>query len=310
MVWQTRIGLCLLLCAVSSIVVGQEAKVGDGERAWRGSDLGATNAILISKYMFQTGSEAYFTSDRKEIEQLVHLFRNNRSAPHACGYHWLIWFRESPTEAVPVSHNEECESYEANNAEIKSTLKRYFDSIRNYPTSFISNVWVAASVQPEEAAKQLEDSEYHLFFLLGTLERLPHIRIRSRSISGIPQDRSDWESAKSKNVRDAEDRLRREIEELRKNYEIVHFTKLEVPYSSFGGGKIEDRAETKIYFRYGSGLESIENQLKETELLEKTSPSYYVVQLVSAEKYSPALKQRLTTKHQFILNVLPYPETQ
>jgi hypothetical protein len=167
--------LCFLLCASWNSALGQKPKAGgDGDQP--GSDLDATNAVLISKYMAQTGNEAYYTGDKTEIDKLVRLFRNNRSIPYACGYHWLIWFSRSPTEAVPISYNEECGTFEAHNKEIRSTLKRCFDAIRKKPKSFISNLRVTAAVPPEEVFKELEDSRHHVFFFNGLLERLPSIK--------------------------------------------------------------------------------------------------------------------------------------
>jgi hypothetical protein len=84
---------------------GQKATAGDSS-GQVDPDLSAAKAVLISKYMAQTGNEAFYSGGKTDIDKLSGLFRNNRMIPMACGYDWLIWFRLPPTEVIPVSYNE------------------------------------------------------------------------------------------------------------------------------------------------------------------------------------------------------------
>ena len=83
-------------------------------------DINNTDAILINKYMILSGEEALLITNADEINRLVRLFRNNRTVPHACAYHWNLWFRQSITKAVPFSHNEDCEIYLRQSKQVNS----------------------------------------------------------------------------------------------------------------------------------------------------------------------------------------------
>jgi hypothetical protein len=272
------------------------------------SRLKQTNAILIRKYMIQQGPEALLIQDRHGIEKLVNLLGNNRRVGHACGYHWLIWFRLSPTVAVPFSHNEDCEVYQNNSAQINSLLKRYSQLIKTKPSHFIHSLKIPASLAPEDAAQLLENNSQFVFCFSGTEQRLPHVRLQATSISKMPADRSQWEAVQTKNVASAERQLQNAIEGLRHRYEIESITKFDKRYSMSGDGRFEDRVETTVYFPYQTTLENIENLLNGVEILEKKVPTSYDLKLVSEERFSEKVKQRLTNAYPFLLDVLPFPE--
>lgn len=132
------IPLAVLLCVGAGNVVTQDLKLG----------LENTRIILISQYMIRTGNEALLITDAEKVKELVRLFKNNRTAGHACAYHWIIWFRQGTNSSIPFAHNEECEIYKHYDKEIHSVLNAYFSTIKQNPTHFIFNVKVPASMGP------------------------------------------------------------------------------------------------------------------------------------------------------------------
>jgi hypothetical protein len=265
-----------------------------------------TKIILISQYMQRTGNEALLITDADKVNELVKLFSNNRTAGHACGYHWLIWFRQSATSTIPFAHNEECEIYKEHDKRIHSLLDAYFSTIKQNPTHFIFNVKVPASLEPQEAARRLEDDRQKVFFFAGTEQRLPSLTVQATAVSDIPKARSQWTGAESRNRSAARAKLSEALEVLRKRYPIVEITKLDNRYSSFGGGKIEDRVETTIYFPFGTGVNDIgmPNNLR---VLSRNIPTDYMIQLIVQEKLSADVKQALMARNSFILDVLAFP---
>lgn len=273
------------------------------------STIERTNAILISQYMIRTGSEALLITDPEKISELVRLFTNNRTAPHACAYHWLIWFRQSATRSIPFSHNEECEIYANHDKQIHLLLNAYFRAIKQNPTQFILNIKVPASLEPDEAVRKLEDNKQKVFFFSETEQRLPYIRIQASAISNIPKNRSEWDAAESKNLSLAEDRLRNAIAALRSKYTIVKTTKLDNRYSRFGGGTMEHRVETTIYFPIGTTVDNI-GVPSGVDVLDRKMPGYYILQLVVQERFSEAFRRSLMSSNPFILDVHPFPNFQ
>jgi hypothetical protein len=272
----------------------------------RSSSIEHTNAILISQYMIRTGDEALLITDPKEINELVKLFRNNRTVPHACAYHWNIWFRQSSTESIPFSHNEDCEIYENYDKRIHVLLNGYFKAILHNPTHFILNVKVPSSLEPEDAVRRLEANERKVFFFAGTEQRLPYVKLRAISVSQIPKDHAQTRTAELKNVSIAETKLRHAIEMLKGKYPVGKATKLDHRFSSFGGGRIEDGVETTVYFPFGTCLSNISVE-NEVEVLDRKTPTEYVLQLVIRDRFSEAVKRTLMSSNPFILDVLAFP---
>jgi hypothetical protein len=304
----TKIVLFILTLAMAKGALAQANKTFSSKQSDSESSIKQTNAILISKYMILNGNEALLIRDSSKIKELVSLFSGNETVGHACAYHWLIWFRQNPTTAVPFSHNEDCEVYQANNTKINSLLKTYFSIIKNSPSHFIYNLKVPASLEPEEAVRKLENNSHFVFFFRGTEERLPHIKIQATTRSEIPKDRTKWNIAKSKNLDLGQGKLKEAIDALGRRYAIIKSTKLDNRYSSFGGGIIEDRVVAIIYFQYGTALDNIENVLNEVDVLEKKIPTNYMLQLVAEERFSDKFRRRLMSNHQFLLDVFPFPD--
>ncbi|HEX6190696.1 MAG TPA: hypothetical protein VFZ40_21775 [Pyrinomonadaceae bacterium] len=271
-------------------------------------DINSTHAILISKYMILSGEEALLITNADEINRLVRLFRNNRTVPHACAYHWNLWFRQSITKAVPFSHNEDCEIYLTQSKQVNSLLRTYFYTIKRKPTHFISNLRVQASIEPVEAARSLEDAHHKVFFFRGDEQRLPYIKVQATSISKLPKSRQEWNRANIRNLEIAKNRLREAIQHFQSKYEVVRTTRLDNRYSRFGQ-EIEHRVEATIYFSYGSNIERIDVP-RGIETLERRTPSHYILQLVSEERFSDDFKKRIMTGHRFVLDVFPFPNTQ
>lgn len=304
----TKIVALALTFALAEGALAQKNRASSPRHSGSESSIKQTNSILISKYMILNGNEALLIRDNVKIKELVSLFSGNETVGHACAYHWLIWFRQDPTFAVPFSHNEDCEVYQANNARINSLLKTYVKIIKNSPSHFIYNLKIPASLEPEEAVKKLESNSHLVFFFRGTAERLPHIKIQATTRSEIPKDRTKWNIAKSKNLDSGKGRLKQAIDASGRRYTIVKSTKLDNRYSSFGGGIIEDRIETTIYFQYGTALDNVENVLNEIDVLEKKIPTYYILQLVAEERFSNKFRQQLMSNHQFLMDVFPFPD--
>lgn len=276
----------------------------------RSSGIEHTNAILISQYMIRTGSEALLVTDPARIDEFVRLFRNNSRIPrHACGFHWIIQFRQGNTELLSFPHNEDCEIYAHNNNRIHSLLNASFTQILQDPKYFLLNVRLPASLTPDEAVEKLESGERKIFFFNGTKERLPSIKIRATAISAIPKFRRQWDAAEASNLKLAQDRLRDAIEDVRTTNTIVKLTKLDSRYSSFGGGKIEDRVETTIYYPFGTAVGDIRVPNK-VEVLERKVPTYYIIQMVVKERFSDNLRLSLMSSNPFILDVRAFPDFQ
>lgn len=301
------VGFVVLTFALGFAVHGQREPSTSSENP-SSTRLKQTNAILISKYMIEQGPEALLIRDHQEIEKLVSLLSENKTVGHACGYHWLIRFRQSPTVSVPFSHNENCEVYENQSALINSLLKGYSHLIKTKPAHFIYTLKVPASLAPEDAAKQLENDKQFVFFFSGVEQRLPHITIRATAASKMPNDRSRWEVVKTKNVAAAKRKLQDAVEALSHRYAITTVTDFEKRYSRSGAGRFEDGVETTLYFAPQTSLDHIETVLGSVEIRETKQPVSYNLQLVLEERYSEDVKQRLMDLYPFILAVAPFPE--
>jgi hypothetical protein len=268
-----------------------------------------TNAVLISKYMALSGNEAHLITDKDEIKKFVRLFQNNKKIyPHACGYHWLIWFQSSPTAATAIAHNQECETYQRSNKVVHRTLKTYFDKIKTAPAYFITNIKIPASLSPQEIVKEFADGKELVVFFNGLNDRLPRIKLEVKSVSDIPKDKRQWEKANKQTETDAINRLQKQINELKSRYQVIDATQPQMSRSSFGDGKIESIVQSTIYFEYGFQVDEIKVSEDGLNITEKKTPADYIVQIVGDENFSNAFKQRLMSQHKSILEAFAYPK--
>jgi hypothetical protein len=313
MIYQFRryiiIAILLVPCGFGGVSLGHsilaQEKIGFG-----------TKVVLITKGPIlqvsnpSSGDEAILITDKSEIEKLVGLFEGNHRARHACSFHWDIWFWRSPTESYLLPFNEECEKYSSNSSLIHSTLKIYSSKLRQNPPHFVANVKVSASLTPEALTQRLEDDGKQVFFLRGTDERLPSITIQSTAISDIPDSKKLWDMAKEKNERKAKQVLREAVSKIKAMYPVTKNTDFDRRYSSFGGGKIEDRVQTTIYFPYDTKLDEIGRALENVKLLKCKIPDSYFVQLISKERLTPEQKRLIMVANPFVMAILEYPRTQ
>lgn len=268
----------------------------------RRSDIDSTASILISQYMIRTGSEALLITDPEQVQELVHLFRNNSTVPHACAYHWILWFRQSATISIPFAHNEECEVYAHHNKRIHKLLNSYFSSILKTPRDFIVTLTVPASMSPQELAQKLENNGRQIFFLDRSENRLPRLRLEATSVSPAPKSRRDWPALEKRNLQQAETALERALQVIKANYPVVNSTPADHRSSSSVGERFEDKVESTIYFASGTDLNNIVIA-PSVHIIEKVVPSSYMVQLVVKEPFSERLRSLLISENAFVVDV-------
>jgi len=266
------------------------------------SDIGGTRSILIAQYMARTGSEALLITDRKRIDELVRLFRNNEAVPHACGYHWIIWFRQSATNAVPFAHNEDCQVYRLYDTELHAVLNSYFSSILKSPKYYVVDVTVPASLSPEDVVTKLESPNQQVFFFNPTDERLPHITIAAKAISKMPVSRGQRDAAEARNLRNAKQQLAIAIRSITSTYTGAKASPPDHRSSRSGGGEIEDTVQSTISFSNTTDPTRIAIP-ESVRVIERTMPDSYIVQLVVDQPFSPMLCSTLTSKYPFVVHV-------
>jgi hypothetical protein len=259
--------------------------------------------------MYDPDAEALWVSDPTKIQQLRHLVAENPHAvEHACGYHWLICFRDRSGNVAIFAHNEECEEYQNDDRQVHTTLRKYFDKIRLKPTEFVFDLNVPADVAPEQMLSRMHGAEELVFFLRGTDGRLPRLRIQLTMKSSIPEDRRQWDRAVERNRQTAIDRMRDVVARIENGRAGIHHSKIDNNASTFGGGEMEDRVETVIYFPYGSATlkESLPSDVR---VVESAVPDSYMIQVIGPLRSAAEVKRAVEARIGATVSVTPYPQS-
>lgn len=267
-----------------------------------------TTAVIILKYMYDPDETAAFITDPAVIQQFREsIAENPHAVEHACGYHWLICFRDQSGNVTTYAHNEDCEEYQRHNRRVSSLLKRTFKQIRENPSAYVFNATIPADITPEMLIARTSGRQHHVFFLDGTDSRLPSLHIQVSVKSPIPEDRNEWESAVKANRERALKRLNEAVWAVERATPGIHHSRLENRFSSFGGGEIEDHADTFLYLPYGESPQNL-NLPPDIEVLEKTRPAHYSVQVVAPSRSPIAVKRALEKELGVDVAVAPYPK--
>lgn len=267
------------------------------------STLPPTNAVIIVKSMFDPDEKALLITDAKAIEELRNVVAANPHAvEHACGYHWLICFRDATGQVAVFAHNEECEEYERN-WKVHRVLKRYFNRIRRHPAHFAFDVTVPSSLAPEQLVASTAQGSELVFFLNGTDLRLPRLKLRLTETSAIPDDRNRWDAAVEANRARGIARLTAIVATVERPIAGAHHTKIDNAGSMFGGGTIDDQIESTVYFPYGTPMPDVP---PEVTIVEREVPASYAVQVIGPLRTSPEVKAALEAQLRTPVTVTPY----
>ena len=267
------------------------------------SKLPPTNAVIIVKTMFDSDEKALLITDRKAIDELRDVVAANpHAAEHACGYHWLICFRDATGQVAAFAHNKDCEEYQRN-WKVHRVLKRYFFRIRWHPTHFAFNVAVPSSLAPEQVVASTARGPELVFFLEGTDLRLPRVRLRLTEKSPIPEDRSQWDAAAEANRARGIARMTAIVAAIEKSTTGAHHTKIDNNGGTFGGGTTEDFIETTIYFPYGTPIPDVP---PEVTILEREVPANYAVQVIGPLRTAAEVKKTIEAQLRTPVTVTPY----
>ena len=269
------------------------------------------DAVLIQKYMWLSGEEASLIVEREELDRLADLLLENpKSGIHACGYHWLIWFRFPDGSLEAVAHNEECEEYSRRNRRVHSTLGRQFDRIRRAPPNFILNLDVPVRYAPSELQRILDSPERRVFAIDGGVERLPRVDIRAVARSQIPEQREAWKEAEDSNQKSADDALAGAVAEIREELPVHSTAPVKYPSRSFGGSRIETIAQVTVYFSLGTSLEQLPDLSGTLEYRNPDEPASYSALLAVGGGFSEELRALLMSEFPFLLHVERLPASE
>jgi len=267
------------------------------------STLPPTNAVIIVKSMFDPDEKGLLITDAKAIEELRDVVAANPHAvEHACGYHWLICFRDATGQVAVFAHNEECEEYERN-WKVHRVLKRYFNQIRRNPAHYAFDVTVPSSLAPEQVVASTARGPELGFFLHGTDLRLPRLKLRLTETSPIPRERNEWQAAVEANRAHGIARLTAVVAAIEQSTAGAHHTKIENAQSMFGGDTIEDQMESTIYFPYGT---PIPDAPPAVTVVEREVPASYALQVIGPLRTAPEVKAALETQLRTPVTVTPY----
>lgn len=278
-------------------------------------DVKNTEAILISVTSASMhdapepkGDEATLITDKNEIAKFVKLFDGNqKSVSHACGYHWRITFIRVSAEPFDIWFNQNCEEFEKNTAEICEVVQAKFSQTKKTPTHFITEVGIDVKTEPDEAINKLkENPDYRIFLFSDFDKRFPFIEIQSGAVSEIPDDRNLWNKAKEETRLRAEKILTDESKKLSQKFPVLKNGEIKLAMSMFGGGKIEENLKMKIYFQIGTNLQNIEQNLTDTKFLTKDEPQVYFIQILSKERYSESITDKLMKEFPFVKQTFAY----
>lgn len=278
-------------------------------------DVKNAEAILISAassavndYPEIKGDEANLITDKNEIEKFVKFFDGNqKSVLHACGYHWRITFVRSSAEPFDIWFNQNCEEFEKNTAEICEVVQSKFSQTMKNPTHFITEVGIDSKTAPDEAISKLKGNpDYRIFLFSDFDKRFPFVEIQSKAVSEIPDDRNFWNKAKEETRQRAEKILIDESKKLSHKFAVLKNGEINLSMSMFGGGQIEENLKMKIYFQIGTDLKNIEQNLTNTKFLAKGEPQVYFIQILSKERYSKSMADKLMKEFPFVKQTFAY----
>jgi len=268
----------------------------------------SADAVVITQESLDDhpGNEAALVTKPDDVAELVHLVACNAHVRnHACGYDWLVWFRQSDGSMRASGHNDECEIYGYKNAATQKLLRRYFDEVKREPHAFVFDVAVPATIDPKEAAAHLRSSEMTSFLFRGADQLLPRIVIDVAATADIPDDRTQWNAATEKTCETASARLQAAFDDLAKRYPGIRHESPGGGSSMFGGGRIEEHARATVLFRLGTPVRGI--RVPNAEVIERIEPARSIVQVVaktnSAKAVQAFAEERLGVK----VRVAPYP---
>jgi len=252
------------------------------------------------------GNEAALITEPDDVAELVRLVAcNTHVSHHACGYDWLVWFRQSDGSMRVSGHNDECEVYGHRNAATQKLLRRYFEAIRREPRAFVFDVAVPAAIDPREAAARLRSDEMTSFLMRGPDQRLPRIVIDVAATADIPADRARWDAATETTRRAAIAHLQTVVDELAKRYPEIQHDELDNRASRFGGGTIEEHAQTTVYFPFGTRVGDI--AVAGADVVKRNEPAYSVVQVVAKTNSAKAVQAFAEERLGVAVRVAPYP---
>jgi len=252
------------------------------------------------------GNEAALITTPDDVAELVRLVAcNSHVSNHACGYDWLIWFRQSDGSMRVSGHNNACEVYGHQNAATQKLLQRYFDAIRREPHAFVFDVAVPAAIDPRDAAARLRSDEMTSFLMRGPVQRLPRIVIDVVATADIPADRTRWNAATEATRRTAIARLQTVVEDLAKRYPGIQHDELVNRAGMFGGRRIEEHAQTTVFFPFGTRVRDI--QVADANVIERGEPAHSVVQVVAKTNSAKAVQAFAEERLGVAVRVAPYP---
>ncbi len=269
----------------------------------------SVEAVVIHQTMNRQGPEALLINDTVEVRRLSDLMLDNKQgAIHACGYHWLILFFHQDGSITTVAHNEECEEYPRANWRIHRILNEHFEVALNSPTHYLINIAVPSHIGLTDVQRALEDANNKVICSKGESARLPSIVVRSTAVSEIPSNRDQWEDAKNANRAVAKREVQKGVDVVQDTGLVESLDPLRIPTSSFGGMKISDTVERKLFLKYSASPRDVPKPPNGIEFEFPDPPEFYTIQFVSESPYSEELCKLLLAKLPPILDIALFPK--
>ena len=256
-------------------------------------------AVLIHKTMFLCGDEAVLVSDPGRVHELAALLLDNPTAHHACGYHWSIRFIRPDGSETVLMHNQECEQYARNNAEVHGLLARYFQRARSSPSNFIIDLTVPCAMSPSELSASLEH-EGRVFFFDGLEMRLPRLTVRVIAARPIPGNRKQLDAETAANEKAAEQILAVAVGVLTQKQPAHSLGPLVDHGSYFQDGKIINDVERTVFFPVGSSLRDLPTLPTGASVRRVEIPESYIAQLVTTVRLDASARTSLLARHPFL----------
>jgi hypothetical protein len=264
-------------------------------------------AVLIHKTMFLCGDEAVLVSDPGKVHELAALLLDNPTAHHACGYHWSIRFIRPDGSMTVLMHNQECEQYARNNAEVHALLARYFQRARSSPSNFIIDLTVPCAISPSELSASLEH-EGRVFFFEGLEMRLPRLTVRATAARPIPDDRARLDAMTAANEKAAEQLLTAAVGVLTQKQPAHSLGPLVDRGSYFQDGKIINDVERTVFYPVGSSLRDLPALPTGASVFRVEVPESYIAQLVTTVRLDASARASLLARHPFLRAVTRFAE--
>ncbi len=256
-------------------------------------------AVLIHKTMFLCGDEAVLVSDPGKVHELAALLLDNPTAHHACGYHWSIRFIHPGGSMTVLMHNQECEQYARNNAEVHALLARYFQRVRSSPSNFIIDLTVPCAISPSELSASLEH-EGRVFFFEGLEMPLPRLTVRATAARPIPDDRARLDAATAANEKAAEQMVAAAVTLLTQKQPAHSLGPLADRGSYFQDGKIINEVERTVFYAVGSSLRDLPTLPAGVSVRGVEIPESYIAQLVTTVRLDASARTSLLARHPFL----------